>query len=79
MAILFKIEIQAPQMLVHKYVDYNDSANMLASKRSAGVAPQVSLRILLHAGDKKMQARASTLVSNPGQISPEVKNRGTRK
>ena len=35
-------------MLIHKYVDENVSA---ATKRSAGVAPEVDLRILLHTGD----------------------------
>ena len=37
--------------------------NMLATKRSAGVAPEVNLKNSLH-----------TL--NPGQTSPEVQNRG---
>ena len=31
-------------MLVHKYVDRNDSAAMLAAKRLTGVAPEVNLR-----------------------------------
>ena len=39
-------------MLVQKYVDLNGSAAMLATKRSAGVTPEVNLRILLHAGKK---------------------------
>ena len=34
-------------MLVHKFVDENGSAAMLAAKRSAGVTPEVNLRILL--------------------------------
>ena len=39
-------------MLVCKYIDWNDLAATLAVKRSAGVAPEVNLRILLHAGDE---------------------------
>ena len=39
-------------MLVHKYVDQNGLAAILAAKRSAGVAPEVNLRIFLHIGDK---------------------------
>ena len=39
-------------MVVCKYVDENGSAVMLAVKRSPGVAPEVNLGILLHAGDK---------------------------
>ena len=39
-------------MLVHKYLDENGLATMLVTKRSAGVAPEVNLRILLHAYDK---------------------------
>ena len=33
-------------------VDQNGLAAMLVTKRSAGVAPKVDLRILLHVGDK---------------------------
>ena len=39
-------------LLVCKYVYENGSAAMLATKRSKGVAPEVNLRILLHAGNK---------------------------
>ena len=39
-------------MYVRKYVDKNGSAAMLAAKRSAGIAPEVNLRILLCTGDK---------------------------
>ena len=39
-------------MLVSKYVDQNSSATMLATKRSAGIAPEVNLGNPLHAGDK---------------------------
>ena len=39
-------------MLVHKYVDENSSAAMLATKRSAGVTPEVNLRILLCSGEE---------------------------
>ena len=36
---------------VCKYVDQKGLAAMLADKRSAGVAPVVNLRNLLHSGD----------------------------
>ena len=39
-------------MLVCKDVDRNGSAVMLAAKRSAGVAPEVNLRIPLYVGNK---------------------------
>ena len=39
-------------MLVCKYMDENGSAAMLAAKGSAGVAPEVNPRIILHTGDK---------------------------
>ena len=35
-------------MLVGEYVDRNSLVAMLANKRSAGVAPEVNLRIPLH-------------------------------
>ena len=38
--------------IVCKYVDQNNSASMLATKRLAGVASEVNLNIALHAGDK---------------------------
>ena len=39
-------------MLVCKHVDQYGSAAILAAKRSAGVAPEVNLRIPLHTGDE---------------------------
>ena len=39
-------------MLVPKYTEDNGSSAMLATKRSAGVAPEVNLRIPLCAGDE---------------------------
>ena len=39
-------------MFVCKYVDWNGSAIMLATKGSAGVAPEGNLRNPLHAGNK---------------------------
>ena len=39
-------------MLIHKYVDWNGSAATPATKRLAGVAPEVNLMILLHADDE---------------------------
>ena len=37
---------------LHKYVDPKGLVATVAAKRSAGVAPEVNLRILLHAGNK---------------------------
>ena len=45
-------QTQVPPVLVCKYVDWNGSATMLATKRSASVTPVMNLRILLHAHDK---------------------------
>ena len=39
-------------MLVGKYMDGNGLVAMLASKWSAGVTPEVNMRIPLHADDK---------------------------
>ena len=44
-------------MLLHKYVVENGSAAMLAAKRSAGVTPEVNLRILLCVGNKVCKQR----------------------
>ena len=44
LAYLIKTKTRAPPMRVHKYVDRNGSAAMLATKRSAGVTPEVNLR-----------------------------------
>ena len=43
---------QVPPMLVHKYLDEKGLVAMLDTKRSAGFAPEVNLRIQLHAGDE---------------------------
>ena len=54
---------------VCKYVDQKGLAAILTSKQSAGVTPELNLRIT--------QARkGSTLALKPGQKSPEVQNRG---
>ena len=50
------------RLFVHKKVDANVSATMLAAKSSAGVTPQVNLRILLHAVNRAhKQGYLSTL------------------
>ena len=56
----------ARPMPIHKYVDNNGSAAMLVTKRSAGVAPKMNLRIPLHAGNKAKKPRGSTLGLKPG-------------
>ena len=43
----------APPMLVCKYVDVNGLAAMMAANRSAGVPPEVNLRILLCTGNEE--------------------------
>ena len=59
-------------MLVRKYVDENGLAAMLATKKSAGVMPEVNLRIPLHAGDEAFMGGIHPV----WQTSPEVQNRG---
>ena len=61
-------------MLVRKYMDWNG----MAAKRSAGVAPEVNLRIALYAGDEECKERDPPWLWNPGQMSPEVQNMGIR-
>ena len=39
-------------MLIRKCVDWNDSPAMPATKRLTGVAPEVNLMVLSHAGDE---------------------------
>ena len=39
-------------MEVRKYVDTNGLAPILVAKRSAGIAPELNLAILVHAGDE---------------------------
>ena len=48
---------------------------MLAAKKSAGVAPQVNLRIPLLAGDEAHKREDPLWLSNPRQTSSEVQNR----
>ena len=58
-------------------MDENGSAAMLAAKRSAGVAPEVNLRIPLCTGKEACkQARGCTATFKPGQTSAEVQIRG---
>ena len=64
-----------PPMLVHVQVmDWNDSAVMLylVTKMSAGVTPEVNLRILLWIGDKSCKQGVPPWLWNPRQTSPEV-------
>ena len=64
-------------MFVSKYADRNGLAAMLATKRSAGITPEVNLMILLHAGDKAHKLGDPPWLWNPGQTSPEVRpNKG---
>ena len=53
-------------MLVRKYVDWNDTAAILADKRSAGVTPEVNLRTPLHAcNEAHKNAKGSILALKP--------------
>ena len=64
-------------MFVRKYVDRNGLAAMLATKRSAGITPEVCLMILLHAGNKAHKLGDPPPLWNPGQTSAEVRpNKG---
>ena len=63
--------------MICKYVDENSLAAMLAAKRSAGVAPDVNLRILLCVGNKAHKQGDATLALKPrADITSEVQNRG---
>ena len=52
------------------------SAAMLTSIQSAGVAPEVNLRNTLCAGKETRYRGNPPWLWNPGQMSPEVQNRG---
>ena len=56
---------EVPLMLVYKYVDENGSA----ANRSAGVAPEVNLRIPLCTGDKARKRGGSTLALKPVSLT----------
>ena len=56
-----------------KFVD--GSATMLTVKRSAGVTPEVNLRIPLHTGDKAYRWGDPPWIWNAGQTSPEVQKK----
>ena len=49
---------------------------MLVAKRSAGVAPKVNLRILLHASEEAGKQGDPPSIWNPEETSPEVSNKG---
>ena len=57
---------------VCKYVDWNGSGAMLTFIQSAGVAPEVNLRIT----QARQHAKDLSWLWNPGQTSAEVQNRG---
>ena len=46
----------------------------VATEGSAGVAPEVNLRIPLHVGDNAYKGGDKPWLSNPGQTSPKVQN-----
>ena len=58
---------------VCEYMDQKGSAAMLTSIQTAGVAPEVNLRITQV---RKHAKRDPPWLWNPGQMSPEVQNRG---
>ena len=55
--------------MFRKYVDRNSSIAILVAKRSAGVAPEVNLRMSLCTGEEACKR-------NPEETSPELQNRG---
>ena len=67
------------RMLVCKYMDRNGSAIKLATKRSAGVTPDVYLRNLLDADDEAHKQGNPPCLWNPGQMSPKQDIRGHTK
>ena len=50
--------------------------NMLATKKSAGVAPKVNLRILLHTGDKPYKKGIHPDFQSQVRLHQKSKNRG---
>ena len=50
---------------------------MLAAKKTAGVKPKVDLRNPAYAGDEAREQEDPPWLWNPGQMLPEVQNRGT--
>ena len=47
-----RLKVEAPPIVVCKYVDLNGSNTILATKRSAGVTPEVNLVNSLLAGNE---------------------------
>ena len=64
----------ATPMLVCKYVVQIGLATMLATKRSAGVTPDLNLRNPLHLGDKTPKQGNPPWLWSPGQMLPEAQN-----
>ena len=62
-------------MLGRGFEPEKGSAAMLATKKTASVAPEVDLTNPLYAGDKAR--RDPPLLWNPGQMSQEVQNSST--
>ena len=65
---------RAPPKLVR--VQVGGSATMLATKRSVGVVPEVTLRNPLHAGDEACKWGDPSWLWKPEQILPEVQKQG---
>ena len=60
----------------HRYVEELDSAAMLATKRLAGVTPEVNLGEHVTHTTPPSVTRLPTLAFNLDETSPEVQNRG---
>ena len=69
---------RAPPILVRNYMELDEigSAAMLATKRSAGVTPEVNLRIPFSVGNEVCKQRDPPWLWKLGQMSPEVQNGG---
>ena len=63
-------------LYVCKYVDWNGFGAMLATKRSAGVTPEVNLRNPLHVGDEACKQVDRPWLWKTWQMLPEVQSRG---
>ena len=69
-------QFQAPPMPAHRYVEYNGSAAILATKRSAGVTPEVNLgECVTHRSPPSVNKAAHSIFKTQ-DMSPEVQNRG---
>ena len=67
-------QTRSPPTTVLKYMDWNGSVAMLVAKRSAGVTPEVNLRIPLHTSDEACKQWGPHMLWNPRYQWPYKKD-----